>query len=1116
MAVTYTSAVARATRRPAAALPLLSEAAQLLAASVALVAVLALLLAYQGRMQRLAFQANTSPAATLVNLAAVTDAAALEPALAPALAAPADRRLAARELAAFLAAERQAGNGLPNVATILQAHVAAATIDKTPGLVEYAERLRGAREAAARRQAASPERLPLLTPAELALVKPGLTVRSEGEFRALVLQWAVLYFAGFLAVGLVWWRAGGRGDSLLLSAALLLTALGFAALVSRADPLRDTPLFIRYVQGVLLGLVAAVACSLVDFRKTALLRLSYLPLAAAFGLSLLLLLFGSGPGTSSAKVNLGPVQPIEAIRLLLALFLAGYFARAWELLRQVDETTLPAGVPRWVRLPRLRHVVPVAGGVGLALLFFFLQKDLGPALMLTCVFLALYAVARGRVGAALVGSGLLVAGFYVGFKLRISETLATRVAMWQAPWDNAVRGGDQVAHSVWALATGGVFGTGFGLGETRYLPAGQTDLALAAIGEELGLLGLLAIAIVYGVVAWRGFRVAMAASDDYGFFLGAAVTLFLVVPVLLMAAGLLGVVPLTGVVTPFLSYGGSAMVANFAAIGILASIAAHRGGREGAEPFRRPMRYLGGTLGFAALVIVGVLAQVQLVRADRYVVRPHLSVQGDGVARYQYNPRVLDVLRTLPRGSVLDRAGRVLATSDAEMAQRARAAYQKLGIAPNGTCVEPVSRCYPIGGAAFHVLGNADTRDNWGATNTAYIERDADDRLRGFDDHEATVPTAGADGSIARTVRRDYRELVPLLRHRYQPGHSAVKTILTRERDVRSTIDARLQRRMSQILEGAAARSKTGHAAGVVLDAATGEVLALASYPYPVVDRPVRPAGEDRSEAFFDRARFGLYPPGSTFKLVTAAAALRQSPALRTQAYACDALPDGRVGTRIPGGRPVRDDVLDRHPHGRISMHDGLVLSCNAYFAQLALKVGPEALLDAAASLGISVSADGSIDRLRETLPQAAYGQGDVVASPLRMARVAAALANGGVLTETRVELRPDVPAKRERLLSPQAASTLARDMRDGVLEGTGRGLRQHPMRIAGKTGTAEVAGQPSHSWFVGFAPYDQGTATSRRIAFAVLVEQAGYGGREAATAAGQIVSAAADAGLVR
>jgi hypothetical protein len=767
--------------------------------------------------------------------------------------------------------------------------------------------------------------------------------------------------------------------------------------------------------------------------------------------------------------------------------------------------------------------------VGVALIFFFLQKDLGPALFLSCVFLALYAVARGAWAAAAAGSALLALGFYAGYRLHISETLAARVAMWQSPWDNAVRGGDQVAQAVWALATGGLFGTGFGLGETRYLPAGHTDLALAAVGEELGLLGLVAIGVVYAAIAWRGFRIAMSAANDYGFFLGLAVTLFLVVPVLLMGAGLLGVLPLTGVVTPFLSYGGSAMAANFTALGILVSIAAHsaahsaahRGshqaaqGRasEGDEPFRVPMRHLSRALCLIALVLAGVLIDVQFVRADQYAVKPHLSLQADGVARYQYNPRVLDLVRMLPRGNVLDRTGRVLATGDPALARQARVAYQKLGVTPNGTCVDPVARCYPLGGAAFHVLGDADTRENWSASNTSYVERDSEDRLRGFDDHAGAVRSSDAEGRPALAVRRDYRELVPLLRHRLQPEHDAVKALLARDRDVRTTIDARLQLRVAQILANAARQSATGRAAAVVLDPATGDVLALVSYPFPVVDRPVRASTEARPDALLDRSRYGLYPPGSTFKLVTAAAALRQDPSLSAQAFTCGDLPDGRVGVRIPGSRPVRDDVLDHHPHGTIDMHDGMVNSCNAYFAQLAMKLGPAALLDAAAALGISVTPSGSVERLRSTLPQAGYGQGDVVATPLRMARVAAALANGGVLTEPRLEARPDMPAKRERLLSPAAAATLSRYMRDAVVDGTGRSLRQHPQHIAGKTGTAEVSGAASHSWFVGFAPYEP---APRRVAFAVIVENAGYGGRAAAGVAGNIVTAAAEAGVLK
>ena len=1118
MAVTFTRALQRDTRRRTVVTAGALDTTRLVLVSTSLVAMLAVALAYEGRVRRLPAP-GTSPPAAVVNLSTANNAAALETALAPALAAPADRRFAGQQLLSFLAAARERGEELPNVAAILRVTVPAALVDRAPGLTVYAERLQRAREVHAQRNAAGPEQLALFTSGDLVLLKPGFRVRSIGEFRGLLLRWGALFIAGFYGIVLLWRVTGREGDVILLSAAHLLTALGLAALVSRADPVRDSLLFVRYVEGVLIGLVFLGLFSVLDLRRSAWLRLRYLPLAAAFVLSLALILFGDGPGTSGAKVNLGPVQPIEAIRLLLALFLAGYFARVWELLRQVNEKELlPARAPSWMRIPRLGYLVPVVGGVGLALLFFFVQKDLGPALMLSCVFLALYAVARGGGAAAAAGSALLAAGFYVGYKLHISETLAARVAMWRAPWDNAVRGGDQVAQSVWALATGGVFGTGFGLGETRYLPAGHTDLALAALGEELGLVGLAVVGVLFAAITWRGFQAAMRAANDYGFFLGTAVTLFLVVPVLLMAAGLLGVVPLTGVVTPFLSYGGSAMAANFAALGILMSIGGHRGGREGAEPFRVPMRYLSRGLAFAALVLAGVLIDVQLVRADRYVVRPHLSLQADGVARYQYNPRVLDVVRLLPRGNIFDRGGRVLATGDPEVATQARTAYQKLGVPANGTCVEPVTRCYPLGGAGFHVLGDASTRENWSASNSSYLERDADDRLRGFDDHAAAGRSRDEDGRLVTTVRRDYSELVPLLRHRHQPNHSAATKFLKGDRDVRSTIDARLQLRLSQILGAAAKRSESGRAAAVVLDAASGEVLALGSYPFPIVDRPVQVVSDGRQEVLLDRSRYGLYPPGSTFKLVTAAAALRQNPALSGQTFTCSDLPDGRVGARIPGARPVRDDVLDEHPHGTIAMHDGLVHSCNAYFAQLAIKLGPEAMLNAASTLGISVTPSG-LERLRTTLPQAGYGQGDVVATPLRMARVVAALANGGVLIDAHVEMHEEAEAKtavkRERLLSPAGAATLRRYMRDAVLQGTGRAVRSHPLRVAGKTGTAEVAGEASHSWFVGFAPYDA-PAGARRIAFAVIVEHAGYGGSAAAIAARDLVTAAGAAGLIK
>ncbi len=393
------------------------------------------------------------------------------------------------------------------------------------------------------------------------------------------------------------------------------------------------------------------------------------------------------------------------------------------------------------------------------------------------------------------------------------------------------------------------------------------------------------------------------------------------------------------------------------------------------------------------------------------------------------------------------------------------------------------------------------------------MERDSQDHLRGFDDHATIVKLPDAAGHPVQTTRRDFSELVPLLRHRYSPNHGDVKAFLKRTRDVRLTIDAPLQASVGRILATYAERSATGHAAAVVINPDTGELLAVGSYPFPTVAADSRHRNDaDESETLIDRARFGLYPPGSTFKLVTAIAALRQSAAFRDSTFMCALQPNGRVGAHV-AGTLVRDDVLDEHPHGRIDMHEGLVHSCNAYFAQLAVNVGAGPLLDAANLLGISVARDDSIARLRATLPQAGYGQGDVVATPLRMARVAAAIASGGVLRDTTVEQTATRRAATHVLMSPETAATLGKYMRDSVISGTGRRLREHPWRIAGKTGTAEVHDAQSHAWFVGYAPYGP---AERRIAFAVLIENAGYGGAAAAPAAGAIVTAAAESGLIK
>jgi peptidoglycan glycosyltransferase len=258
-----------------------------------------------------------------------------------------------------------------------------------------------------------------------------------------------------------------------------------------------------------------------------------------------------------------------------------------------------------------------------------------------------------------------------------------------------------------------------------------------------------------------------------------------------------------------------------------------------------------------------------------------------------------------------------------------------------------------------------------------------------------------------------------------------------------------------------------------------------------------------------------MYPPGSAFKVVTAAAALRKDPALGNETFMCRLLPDGRIGHRLSGWtRPIRDDELDTVPHGAVNLQSGMEKSCNAYFAQLAMRVGAPALHETGRLFEIALAQPDTVPRLRDQLPQAAYGQGEVRITPFKLARVAAAIANGGRMPFGRWV--SDAGDRRDRdvvhVMASAVAAQIASYMRGVVLRGTARTLATVSPAVAGKTGTAEVDGAASHAWFTGFAPY--GPTKGRRIAFAVLLENGGYGGRTAAPLAAEIVRAAHELGL--
>ena len=975
---------------------------------------------------------------------------------------------------------------LPNVGALARIRVPESEIRRTRGLTALQQRAEG-REGS----------IPLLTTEEFRQLKPRFVVRRPAAFERALVIWSGIYLLAFFAVG-AWWRGRGfTGDRTLLIPVFLLTGAGFILMVSLRDPVRDHMIFTGFAQGVAGGCAILAAASFLDFKRI-FGGLSFVPLLGSFALSALLILFGHGPGTSDAKVNLFGFQPVEIIRVLLVLFLAGYFAARWEVLRHARETRPSiAWLSSRVDVPPLEYVLPVLACVSLSLLFFFLQKDLGPALIFTCLFLTLYGIARRGVLMVAAGLALLVAGFAFGYLAGVPHTVSDRVSMWLAPWNNAVHGGDQLAQSLWAFSSGGTFGAGLGMGDPAVVPAVHTDLILAALGEEWGFLGIFGVFALYAFVLYRALRIALRAAGDYEFFLAAGVTATLGLQVLLIAGGSLGVSPLSGVVTPFLSFGRTAMLVNFLLLAIVLSISRAPAETERNLPFQAPVRALGVVLGGIAFIIVCKAAYVEVARDGAIMGEGTLVTQADGERRYEYNPRFQEVMREIPKGTIYDRNGLPLATSHWEELEAHRADYTSLGIDIDRACPRADNRYYPFGALTFDFVGDLRTRERWGASNTSFVERDYATRLRGYDDRPTLVDVKNPKtGAVHRVIRYDYRELVPLVRHRYEPDHPAVRRVLERKRDVRTTIDARLEVKLAKILQDKLRLAGRDKGAIVVLDPASGDLLAAVSYPLP-------PA-----EGSLDRARYGLYPPGSTFKIVTAMAALRKDPALAAQKYSCIRLPDGRVGNFIRDSkRPIRDDILDTAPHGTLDMERGIVVSCNAYFAQLGdYNVGAQRFSDTAKLLGISTG---------RFVPQSAYGQGEVVASPLQMARVASTVANAGMAPQARWVTDPGDPsADAKPVLSPEIAATLGRFMREVVTGGTGKRAAAAIVPIAGKTGTAELASAPSHAWFIGYAPY--AAKGAKPIAFSILIENGQYGGTWPAAAAVDIVAAARELGYAR
>jgi cell division protein FtsW (lipid II flippase) len=334
-----------------------------------------------------------------------------------------------------------------------------------------------------------------------------------------------------------------------------------------------------------LGLFAATIILLRDYRVME--RYRYTVAAVGIGMLLLPRLPGIGSQVNGAYlgVRLGPLtfQPAEFAKIAIIVFLASYLRDTRQLL--VIGARRVAGVT----IPPLKHFGPLLVVWGGAMVMLFFIQDLGSSLMFYGGFLAVLYVATDRFSFVAVGLSLFAAGAWVLYHAR--PTITHRVDAWLHPFGplyDAPGGSYQIAQSVFAQADGGLFGRGFGqavlkVGDSPLLPAAQTDLIYSVIVNELGLIGACAVLCTYLLAVERGFKIATLARDSFSKLLATGLTAVFALQVFVIVGGVTRVIPLTGVTLPFISYGGSSILANFVLLALLLLIS-DRARREAIEP----------------------------------------------------------------------------------------------------------------------------------------------------------------------------------------------------------------------------------------------------------------------------------------------------------------------------------------------------------------------------------------------------------------------------------------------------------------------------------------------------------------------------------------------------
>lgn len=982
-------------------------------------------------------------------------------------------------------------------------------------------------------------------------------------------------------------------------------------------------------------------------------------LGLALLLMILLALFGTSPEGSSAKINLFILQPSELCKFLIVIFMAAFFAENAAALRQFSDKADKVSIPIQIRTT----AIVIIGIIVVSLLYMGVLSDMGPALVLLVSFVFMYSLARGDFGHLIFGvlsflfitimakniwgnpliTGLCAAlwfilwiSLYYLLKKRIyesaifmnllfvlfvsggpilgalgfehqAERLESRISMTgKGIWDNVnTLGGDQVAEAIWGYSTGGFGGQGLGLGNETLIPAFHTDLIFATIGEQMGWKTLFVITALMGILLYRSIKAGRKSGHPFSFYLAFGIGIVTVVQFLIVSLGSVGIIPLTGIAVPFLSYAKTSIVLNLAAFGIVIAISRERAGQyqeEDIKKYNEPL--ISSCMSYSVLgaFLAVVLSVYMIFDRNDTLIKPGLFANKAGLRSYVYNPRIQVLIDKLQMETIYDRNGHILATGDRESALIECDSLQALfgaNLSEDSINNSRLRRYYPFGMHTFFMVGDFNDKIQWNTSVSNPYGFNAENRylarLRGFDNLRRDssgkalvqeIPILAYKPSRFlppfrrnedfRIAEYDYSELLDMLKGGIS-GHREIKSMEREEaQPVNLTIDAVLQTQLQKKLEHYAdsveslKSNEKLRISVVVLKATSGDLLCSSNYPLPrkdVLDSLERNnvyvynEKDQYKKAYTDRDLGLSYQthPGSTAKIMTSLAAfMKCGNDVASTTYDIDyaeIIEKGKINEPF-------SSVNKKRVSRNISMDDAIIRSSNCFFVNL---LNDKDLYKELGQMYATVGArmDGHEGR-RNTTPYyfydsefvsrdafaeeaqylgkegqklysdyetnyrpvgrfkkfsrfkgsadywgIAYGQGQLYASPLNMARVTSIVANDGWYVPTRYEMAEDIQKAK---LIKSGTSKLKSYMQSEADKHRRNGInlpgKDDPNRIFSKTGTPErtwvyvasdgsiTESKPNDGWYI-CSIYSK--KESSPLAIAVRMERLGALGSSAA-----------------